>query len=619
MNVFQFNIPQVKSKFFAILLNPFLICAALTLAVLYLPALETQTPAEVSLILDARVSYVDSQTPPSINDPSWKLTSLPIEAKNFASKTPYSMWVEIEIDQSDLKGDHFGILIPKCHDGGIAYIDGVELFNISGSTTEKKVKIHTPLIAKINIDKTKEKRLLLIRITPLNSLGDLGPIYVGNTKAIFNLMLNYYKWDVVYPTVIEIISLIFTAVCLILALKNKHLPMLWIVFTTSFLGLVWQAELHIENLPMKFWLSWQLSSWLLFPAFIYYFLRLNFFLARVQFPFFIKAFLLLQASLGTIAIFLDDVVAKQISDGLFLSLLLLLSLVLILLLIKSISKKSWDVFFIAISVATSSLPIINDALSMTGKIVTLNPTLRDLGLPEFHLAVNYVGYMLAPPYLLIICLSVFAIFQKQQTMKLRIANAIELERSTILRDLHDGLGSTLTLGNIQAKTGRLTIEGAKTILNNSLNDLQLIINGSPNGRADLPAMITIIADQVKTIHQQGGGDIEILFDLPAPNEAIPSLTTKSVLSLAHAIREALTNSLKHSDANQFKIKLRYKNDGVYIDLMDNSSTAFDIKEPQNTNGGNGLKNLHARVRSMNGNLEIKSTPSGIHISISIPN
>jgi signal transduction histidine kinase len=608
----------VKNKLCATLLNPYLICAILTLAALYLPALGTQTPAGVRLILDARVSYVDSKTPPNINDHSWQSTNLPIQAKHFASNTPYSMWVEIEIDQSDLLGNHFGILIPKLPDGGGAYIDGVELFNAPGSTPNQQVKLHAPLISKITIDKTKEKRLLLINIHPLNSLGDLGPIYIGNTRAIFNLMLNYYKWDEVYPKTIGIISLIFTAACLILALRNKNLSMLWVVFTTSLLGLVWQATLSIENLPLQFWLGWKLSAWALFPALIYCLLRLIFFLAKVNLPLYVKVFLPLIAILGSITFFLDEAFAKQVREGLFLSLSLLLGLVLIQLLMKSVSRKSWDIFCIAILFATSSLTILNDALSMSGMIVSLNPILRGLGVAEFHLAVNLVSYLLAGPYLLTLCMSIFSIFQNQQKMEAHIANAIKLERSTILRDLHDGLGSTLTLASIQAQTGRLTLEGAKTLLNNSLDDLRLIINGSPNGYADLPAMISIVASQVKAIHGEGGGDVEILTDLPNPNQAGPPLSSKNAISLAYAIREALTNSLKHSDANQIKIKLHYANSRTYIQLSDNSSTGFNVEAQQSIRRGNGLKNLRARVYSMNGDIEIKSSAGGTHISIDIP-
>ncbi|WP_397392781.1 sensor histidine kinase [Polynucleobacter sp.] len=215
-------------------------------------------------------------------------------------------------------------------------------------------------------------------------------------------------------------------------------------------------------------------------------------------------------------------------------------------------------------------------------------------------------------------MSIFSIFQNQQKMEAHIANAIKLERSTILRDLHDGLGSTLTLASIQAQTGRLTLEGAKTLLNNSLDDLRLIINGSPNGYADLPAMISIVASQLKAIHGEGGGNVEILTDLPNPNQAGPPLSSKNAISLAYAIREALTNSLKHSDANQIKIKLHYANSRTYIQLSDNSSTGFNVEAQQSMRRGNGLKNLRARVYSMNGDIEIKSSAGGTHISIDIP-
>lgn len=612
----------MKKKYFTHLLNPYLICTILSLIFYYLPALETSITDDIQIISEAQVNYSDSIAQPNPEDQTlWETSNLPIKAKHFASKTPYSIWVKFEIDQRQLKGNHFGILIPKLPDGGVAYIDDVELFNVAGSTSDKQVKLHTALISKVNIESSKDKRVVLIHLNPLNSLGDLGAIYFGDTKAILNLMLSYHKWDSAYPTAIQFICLFSTVISLILALKYKDLPKLWLVFFTLLFGLLWHVEVNIEKLPLEFWLPWQLSSWILFTAFIFFFLRLNFFLAKIKFPLYITISLLLYSCFASITILLNDHYANYANyarEGLFICLLSLLTLVFVNFVIQAFLRKNWGLFCLSILFSTASIPIINDAMSMTGAIVTLNPLLRTFGIPEFHLAVNFLSYLLALPYLLIAFIGVFAIFQKQLNMKSYISQAIETERSAILRDLHDGLGSTLAIGSIQAQTGRLTLEGAQKLLNNSLNDLRLIINGFTNGQPDLESMISLIIEQIKSIYQQCGGDREILFDFPEPSQTRPTLSHREVISLSHAIREALTNALKHSDANLIKIQLRYQGDRILIDIIDNGSTGFDVQEKMSSSTGNGLKNLRSRICSMNGTLNLQSHPKYTHISIVIP-
>lgn len=89
------------------------------------------------------------------------------------------------------------------------------------------------------------------------------------------------------------------------------------------------------------------------------------------------------------------------------------------------------------------------------------------------------------------------------------------------------------------------------------------------------------------------------------------------------IQEALTNILKHANADKVEIKIDYKNDVLVLIIKDNGK-GFDPKllpdkKKDRSEGGFGLEGMRERVRLLKGSMNINSRPgAGTEIILSIP-
>ncbi|HMO65775.1 MAG TPA: ATP-binding protein, partial [Verrucomicrobiota bacterium] len=87
--------------------------------------------------------------------------------------------------------------------------------------------------------------------------------------------------------------------------------------------------------------------------------------------------------------------------------------------------------------------------------------------------------------------------------------------------------------------------------------------------------------------------------------AAARLTPEQAFHLAGIAREALSNSLRHAQAERIAVRLAAEGDEVVLEVRDDGA-GFD---PANrADGGLGLKSLEQRAANLRGRLEIESAP-----------
>ena len=79
------------------------------------------------------------------------------------------------------------------------------------------------------------------------------------------------------------------------------------------------------------------------------------------------------------------------------------------------------------------------------------------------------------------------------------------------------------------------------------------------------------------------------------------------------IKEALSNTAKHSDGDSIKIIIREHPALYQLSIADNGSCPEKIDE-----SGMGLANMRERAASLNGNINITSGSKGFCIFLSVP-
>jgi two-component system, NarL family, sensor histidine kinase DesK len=214
----------------------------------------------------------------------------------------------------------------------------------------------------------------------------------------------------------------------------------------------------------------------------------------------------------------------------------------------------------------------------------------------------------------------FANLQQAQTdranARLRLAHeqiehlAAVAERERIARDLHDVLGHSLSLivlkSELAAKlsphdaerAGR-EIRDVEQVARKALREVREAIRGY---RASL-------ADEVEQ-----SGSLLTLAGIDARIEVEPLELERAVeFTLALALREAVTNVVRHSHALRCDVRL-YTDAGTCVLVVEDDGRAVTVRE------GSGLRGMRERVESLNGSIGrgAGSGGRGLRLEVRVP-
>ncbi len=200
----------------------------------------------------------------------------------------------------------------------------------------------------------------------------------------------------------------------------------------------------------------------------------------------------------------------------------------------------------------------------------------------------------------------------------------EAERKRIAVDLHDRLGSLLSLIKLQfssqeAKSGQTEAqqreyERARALIDQAVKEVgQIVWEMEARDLQELgllPALKNLFQ-----VYRELGLKIDLYhFDL------YQRLGFEVEKNLFRIIQEVMNNTIKHAKANQVTTQLLVSEGNLNV-VIEDDGVGFDPQNAQ-VNGrfsGNGLKNIQLRVESLNGTLQLDSTPGrGTTIVIDLP-
>jgi signal transduction histidine kinase len=207
----------------------------------------------------------------------------------------------------------------------------------------------------------------------------------------------------------------------------------------------------------------------------------------------------------------------------------------------------------------------------------------------------------------------------------RIVSAQEAERQRIARELHDETGQALTaigLGlrgvasSVQSDGSRVVnhLQHLEQLVERSLVELQrLIADLRPSHLDDLGlgAALRWYAGEIEK-------RIPIKVKVLTINEQ-KDLSTEMNTTLFRITQEALTNVIKHSGADKVNISLRYNEQGVQLEVVDDG-VGFDQLVLQSTSRPAwGVIGMQERVTLLGGTFDINSNPGkGTRVEVFIP-
>lgn len=204
------------------------------------------------------------------------------------------------------------------------------------------------------------------------------------------------------------------------------------------------------------------------------------------------------------------------------------------------------------------------------------------------------------------------LLQQQEKM-----NLLSAERQHLAKEMHDGLGSQLVGALNSLQSGRLTIADAEQILRSCIDDMRLVVDAISPTDSDLLSVLGNLRYRLDPRLRQTG--ITLYWKLVNMPDRI-TLSPVRVLNVLRITQEALTNIIKHAQADTVVVSLEVLHSGEFcLEISDNGIGHEREINPEGNSGKYGLVNMQNRARHLNGNITFSPNQTrGILIRLVFP-
>ncbi len=206
----------------------------------------------------------------------------------------------------------------------------------------------------------------------------------------------------------------------------------------------------------------------------------------------------------------------------------------------------------------------------------------------------------------------------------RLLHLQDEERRRIARELHDSTAQSLSALEMNVslldpiakddRTKRIVAETRRIAQDccQELRNISYLLHPPLLDEVGLPFAIQWFIDGF--IERTG---IVVELNVQAP---FPRVDRDIETSLFRVIQEAASNIYRHSGANHASVELRYdRKQGIRMTIQDDGKGFSSGPEGQTPpRMGIGLAGMRERMGQFNGTMEIKNSPTGVKVDISIP-
>jgi len=203
----------------------------------------------------------------------------------------------------------------------------------------------------------------------------------------------------------------------------------------------------------------------------------------------------------------------------------------------------------------------------------------------------------------------------QQASRSRMLSLLE-ERSVIARELHDSLAQSLSYLKIQVSRLDmvLTEQDPKTAL-----EISSILRGALNGayrelrellttfrlRISEAGLIAALEETVQEYQERSSVDVELINKI-----GNCQLRPNAEIHVIQIIREALSNVIRHADAEKAKVLVECDMEGLVTIIVEDDGKGMAVEDDGDMMQHYGLPIMKERAEWLGGDLSIRQSPSG---------
>ncbi len=267
-----------------------------------------------------------------------------------------------------------------------------------------------------------------------------------------------------------------------------------------------------------------------------------------------------------------------------------------------------------IKIAQQVLQYEYEKKSLSEKLIATN-TQQKLKFQKYLLLVAILG---------VVVIAWLIIYHYKQKQLAKSALALEQSRTRISRDLHDELGSNLSSISMQASVAKRKlmrqedaidiVEHISTSSQEMVSKMSDIVWSLLSENENATQLIERITNYCAITLPDHDINFEVTNNL---GDSEINIHTETLKELYLIIKEAVHNSLKHSNCKKVNIDFTQDPHKVSVRISDDGN-GFKIDKPARTTGGNGLKNMRQRAEKIGAQYKIISNQeNGTSISLEI--
>lgn len=189
--------------------------------------------------------------------------------------------------------------------------------------------------------------------------------------------------------------------------------------------------------------------------------------------------------------------------------------------------------------------------------------------------------------------------------------ALLLERQRLMRDMHDGLGSSLMSSLVMVEQGQMSLGEVGLMLRECVDDLRLVVDSLEPIEHDLILLLASLRHRLGRRLEAAGLVLNWqVQDLPP----LPWLEPPDALHILRFVQEVLTNVLKHARAGHVLFRVSQEGPEVRILIRDDGCGMPPLVSGP---GGRGLLNLQDRARRLSGRTQVSNCQEGAGVEVSL--
>jgi two-component system, NarL family, sensor histidine kinase DesK len=271
---------------------------------------------------------------------------------------------------------------------------------------------------------------------------------------------------------------------------------------------------------------------------------------------------------------------------------------------------NWTVLAVYACATAAELRPTRDALKLVGAFIcTSVVAMIVLGLPWYAVAmIGLFEAMVVYSKMAGLALGEKhgALLKAQEEVRLL---AQEAERERIARDLHDLLGRTLTLIALKSDLAARLIAADPQAAEREMRETgEAARGGLAEVRATVAGMNNAALGREIEASRAALATGGVACEITGEDLAVPA-TNSAVLAMA--LREAVTNVIRHAAATRCHILLEQDSEAVRLTVSDNGQGGrFDE--------GSGLRGMRARLSAAGGRLRVQTGKGGTDVIAAIP-